>query len=458
MRAEPFFHPPKVLLILVMLLLCAFAPMQTSSPPNAVTMYLFWGEGCPHCAKARPFLHQLAQSTPGFALKEFEVYNDKANQALFAALAKSFDLQSMGVPTMFIGPYSIQGYSEEMSAEIVAMIDLCLHGRCEDKAGPIIAGMVVAEQRTQPAPSTPAPANTEPGINKTLLSGRMVNLPIIGRVSLEGRSALASTALIGFVDGVNPCSLWVLSMLMALTLHTGSRRKVLVIGLVFLTVTAAIYALFILGIFSVLTFASAYGWVQPVVATLTLFFALVNIKDYFWYKEGISFTIDDKQKPGIYQKMRQVVEASQSLPGMVMATVVLAAGVSLVEFSCTAGFPVLWVNILNAQKVTGWAFAGLLLLYMLIYQLDEMVLFGTAVVTLRAGRLEEKHGRLLKLVSGSLMLALSLVILFKPALMNDIGASMAVFAIALALAGLVHWLTQSVCERQNRIARTRRAR
>ncbi len=70
-------------------------------------------------------------------------------------------------------------------------------------------------------------------------------------------------------------------MLLALTLHTGSRKKVVLIGLIFISVTAAAYALFIAGIFTILSFVSFMGWVQILVALLALFFGAVNIKDYF---------------------------------------------------------------------------------------------------------------------------------------------------------------------------------
>lgn len=166
-------------------------------------------------------------------------------------------------------------------------------------------------------------------------------------------------------------------------------------------------------------------------------FAAVNIKDYFWYKEGISLTIADEKKPGIYRRMQAVMDASHSWWGLVGATVVLAAGVSLVEFSCTAGFPVLWTNLLTAQNVSMAAFAGLLLMYMLIYQLDELLIFFVAVTTLRASRLEEKHGRILKLVSGVFMLTLSLVMLINPALMNNLITTLLIFVIAIMASLLV---------------------
>jgi len=165
-----------------------------------------------------------------------------------------------------------------------------------------------------------------------------------------------------------------------------------------------------------------------------VFFALVNIKDYFWYKEGLSFTIDDAKKPGLYKRMRRVMRAGDSLGALVIATVGLAAGVSLVEFSCTAGFPVLWTNLVAAQNVTPLTFALLLLLYMVIYQIDEFAIFMAAVVTLRATKLQEKHGRMLKLLGGTLMLTLAAVMLINPKLMNDLWGSLLVFGIAFGVA------------------------
>ncbi|MEM5776154.1 MAG: hypothetical protein AAGU05_14220, partial [Anaerolineaceae bacterium] len=102
------------------------------------------------------------------------------------------------------------------------------------------------------------------------------------------------------------------------------------------------------------------------------------------------------------------------------------------EFSCTAGFPVLWTNLLTAHNVPSSEFFLLLLVYMLIYQLDELVIFFTAVFTLRASKLEEKHGRILKLIGGMLMFTLALVMLIDPARMNTLSGTLLIFAIAFA--------------------------
>lgn len=381
---------------------------QSADQPVVVTM--FWGDGCPHCAKAKPFLEGLKEKYPTMELRLYEVWYNEDNLKMMQQMAEQYGFQATGVPLTFIGDKYWVGFNEEIGADMEARIKELASGSS----------------------------------GEDVQSGDMIKLPLFGEVDLQKQSLLVSTLLIAFVDGVNPCSIWVLTMLLALTLHTGSRKKVLIIGLIFLTVTAGIYALFITGLFTVLKILSFTKWIQVIVALISLFFAIVNIKDYFWYKEGVSFTIDDSKKPGIFQRMRKVLDAGDSFWGTVGATIVLAAGVSLVEFSCTAGFPVMWTNLLTAQSVAPAVFIGLLLVYMFIYQLDELVIFGTAVFSLKASKLEEKHGRILKLIGGVLMLTLAVVMLTKPSLMSQLSSSLIIFAIAFVLTVLILLLHRKI--------------
>jgi glutaredoxin len=416
---------------------------QTPTPNHPVPIYFFWGDGCPHCAAAKPYLESLQTRFPEVTLFSYEVYYDEGNQQIYMQMADKFELEQLAVPALFIGPYDVLGYSEALQSDIETMVTYCILNGCEDAAEGVLigSGNQVAIQSQSTLTPTPDLLSTEtPFVQLSedvsaesqvpMLGGQSLELPWIGKIDLAKHSVILSTILIAFVDGFNPCSLWVLSMLLAVTLHTGSRKKMLLIGLVFVSVTAFIYALFIAGLFSVLKIASFIGWIQGLVAMIALFFGIINIKDYFWYKEGISFTVSDDKKPGIYKMMRRVTDASQSIGGLIGATVVLAAGVSLVEFSCTAGLPVLWTNLLTTQAVEPAQFILLLILYMLIYQLDELVIFFSAVITLKATRLEEKNGRVLKLMGGMLMASLSAVMIFNPALMNSLVNSILIFAAA----------------------------
>lgn len=410
-----------------------YQPIQASNQAqeaNPVVITMFWGDGCPHCAKAKPFLEELAGRYPNVELRFYEIYNIPANRPLLEKMGAAYNVDTRGVPAIFILDQYYEGWSDALGAEIEALVVKCSTETCVDSG----KGVIGPNEGVLTKLNIPTP---KPDATPTLdVNSDEINVPFIGKIDLSKQSLVVSTALIALVDGVNPCSIWVLTMLLALTLHTGSRKKVLVIGLIFITVTAAAYALFIAGVFTILSFVSVLGWVQVLVALIALVFAAVNIKDYFWYKEGVSFTIADEKKPGIAKGIRRVM-ASESFWGMAAATVALAAGVSTVEFTCTAGFPVMWSNILTAQNVSTLDFIGLLLLYMVIYQIDELVLFFVAVFTLKASRLEEKHGRILKLIGGVLMLTLAVVMLIKPTMMNNLSSALLIFVIAFGATGLI---------------------
>jgi glutaredoxin len=397
-------------LILVLALMLAFsaafqlhtlALADDGNEPHEVRLLFFWGDGCPHCADQKVFLQDLQRRYALLEVESYEIWYNPANRERLESLAEEMGFQLRGVPITVIGDQYWIGYSE-----------------------------IIAEEIEQ------AVVNGIENI-PTEVRRNIINIPLIGRVNLDQQSLLVSTALIAFVDGFNPCSVWVLTMLLALVIHTGSRRKIVLIGVIFLTVTAAIYALFIAGLFTLFTFVSFLTWIQVLVALVALAFAIINIKDYFWYKEGVSLTISDKEKPGLMQKMRGLVSNEKSMWGLIGATIAMAAGVSLVEFTCTAGFPVLWTNILVASGVETMEFLGLLLVYMLIYQLDELVIFLTVVFTLKASRLEEKHGRILKLVGGTLMLTLALVMLINPDLLEGLASSLYIFGAAFGIAALI---------------------
>ena len=93
---------------------------------------------------------------------------------------------------------------------------------------------------------------------------------------------------------------------------------------------------------------------------------------------------------------------------------VLAVLVNVVELLCTAGLPALYTQILTLRKLEPWQNYAYLALYNLAYMADDALMVGLVVVTLGRQKMQERHGRWLKLVSGLAVLALGLVLLLKP--------------------------------------------
>jgi thiol-disulfide isomerase/thioredoxin len=429
--------------IAALLFLCSqvFASVdarEKSAPPatSKTVIYFFWAEGCPHCAEERAFLDSLVTQNTGLELRTFELLHSRDNARLLINFADRFGYKARSAPATFIGSRHWVGFTSQIAGEITDQIRNCGMKACPDAADYLA--------RARPTPNAKATADstsTETSANETQV---ILDVPVFGRILLTKGALWANTALIAFADGFNPCSLWVLTMLLALIIHTGSRAKIFLIGFVFLTVSSLVYTAFIAGVFSIMKLVGLMTWIRTAMAILTLAMGLINIKDYFWFGKGVSLTIASEKKPGILARMRQVLAASGSLWPMLLATIFLAGGVSLAEFSCTAGFPVLWVNLLTAQNVSTGDFTLLLAFYMLIYQLDEMVIFIAVVLTLRIGRFQEKQGRILKLFGGTLMCTLAAVLLLRPNLLENLTASLLVFAAALLGAATIFVMHRSL--------------
>ena len=416
-----------VLVGLLAVLLTPATPATAATPsprpaPETVTLVLFWGDGCPRCAKEKEFLAELQDREPRLRIEQYEVWKDAANREHFERYAEQRGLTASAVPTTFVGDHVWVGYTGAIGRSIEQVVRDTLAGRAPP-------GRVTGDagEGTCGLDDCPIPVEED----------TTVDVPGIGTVDVGDKSLILSTLLIGALDGFNPCSLWVISILLAMVLRTGSRGRVIAVGSTFLLVTAALYGVYMAGLYTALTFIAVMGWIRVVVAGVAGTFGLVNMKDYFWFKRGLSLTIADSAKPGIYQRIRAIT-AGESLAAALGATVVLAVGVSLLETPCTAGFPVLWTSLLSANDVPPAEAALLFVLYMVPFLLDELAVFIAAVVTMRATKLQEQHGRLLKLVGGTVMLALAVVMLVDYELMNDVLSATLVFAGAIALALAVH--------------------
>jgi cytochrome c biogenesis protein CcdA/glutaredoxin len=364
-------------------------------------LVIFWRIGCPYCEAEREFLGELSVEYPELQIIEYEVGSNAANRELFISTLAEYGMVPMGVPTTIYQGRVWEGFNDATGREITAAVAAAF-----------------------------APVEEPGGDEEPPPDGDIVDIPIFGEVNVEDQSLLISTLAIGFVDGFNPCSLWVLSMLLALVLHTGSRRRVLAVGSVFLVVTTALYGLYMIGAYSVLSYLAFVTWIRVAVAVLALGFGLVNLKDFFWFGRGLSFTIPEGRKAGLYQRMRAVAVSDAPLPRVLAGTAALAVGVSLIETPCTAGFPVMWANLLGSAGVGAAAALVLFGIYMAVFLIDELAVLGVAVVAMRVTKVQERHGRILKLVGGMVMVTLAGVLIAAPEMMESASGAVAVFLIA----------------------------
>lgn len=126
-------------MLLTLILPAASARAQdATTAAQSVNIYLFWGEGCPHCAKAKPFLEGLDANSDAINLQEYEIYNNANNKKILQEIVAKLDINASGVPVIIIGDQAFVGYSEASSGQIEARVNQCLAEDCPDSVASII--------------------------------------------------------------------------------------------------------------------------------------------------------------------------------------------------------------------------------------------------------------------------------------------------------------------------------
>jgi len=377
--------------------------------PDAVTITYFWGEGCPACERQNSFLNDLSAAYPELTIERFEVWNDPEDREFFQNVGEELGFEAGPVPTTVIGERYWIGFTQQYEREIVSTVEECFRNECPE----------------------PGPDSKGRGSRDELV------LPLLGRIDPASVAPALSTMLIAGVDGFNPCSLWVLTMLFALVAYAGSRAKTAVVGTTFLAVTAIVYGAFIAGVFTVLTLVERLGWIRLVTAVPAFLFGALSIREYFAASGRLRTTLSAQQKRSIAGRMRVALTGKRSLAATVGATVLIAAGVAVAELPCTAGFPVVWSGLMAQQGVSGPAFGALLVLYVLVYLLLELVVFTAAVYGLGIRRFTEGYGRIIKLVGGTLMLVLAVALVALPEALTNPARTLKLFSIGVGGAILI---------------------
>ncbi len=401
-----------VLTSAVIIFLLFFSAANLQAEDNEVVLYYFWGDGCPVCYEQEQYLDYLEDKYPNLKVERFEVWRDEENREFFQEMLAAHEIPRDAVPQTFIGDQHWTGFRPQMLTGMEYAIQYCQEADCPDPLEKV-PGHEKAVEHRRPDP---------------------LELPFIGEIELDQQPLWLATTLIAFVDGFNPCSLWVLTLLLALVIQTKSRSRVLIVGITFLIITASAYGAFIAGVYTAFDYIDQLFTIQLVVAALALLFGLVNIKDYFAYKKGISFTIPQRFQPKIYRGIRRLSNPRKSVPALIVTTAIMALGITLVELPCTAGFPVIWNGLLTLHGTGTTAFLFLLILYVFIYLLIELIIFLSAVFTLDATQMQQKHGEVLKLFGGTIMLALAGVLVYDPHLMNELAFTLYLFAGSVAVA------------------------
>ena len=369
---------------------------MSTTPACPRTLQVFVREGCPHCADAKAFLADWAQQRPGLQILLRPVDTDAQARQDLSALSREAGVWPPGVPTFVVDGRVLVGFDDA------------------EHAGRALQALVDGPQRGMASPDTASPAgSTGPDRLRDGASGSLGDGVGDGLLSASRLGLPLFTLALGLLDGFNPCAMWVLLFLLSLLVRLRDRRRMALVAGTFVLVSGAVYYAFMAAWLNVFLAVGLSSAVRQGLALLALAIGVINVKDFIAPGHGVSLAIPARARPGLVARMHRL-RAARSLPATLLAVATLALAVNLVELLCTAGLPAMYTAVLAQQALSPAAHHAYLGLYILGYIADDSLMVAVAVAALGSGKLGERGGRVLKLLSGVVMLLLGAVLLLRP--------------------------------------------
>lgn len=376
------------------------AANQAAAQPADIEAFV--REGCPHCANAKEFLARLQHEQPGLRVVIRDVGREPSAMERLQQLAEKRKAGMARVPAFEVGGQLIVGFSDETST-----------GRL------IRDSLAGADRRRQAASETSTSCGAEARPNCTADAPVAAPKPESFTIDLFGRSISLDqiglplfTLALGLLDGFNPCSMWVLILMISLLAPLNDRARMFAIAGTFVAVEGLAYFVFMAAWLNLFLLIGLSRASEIIIAVLALSAGAINLKDFWRFGWGVSLSIPAAAKPDIYARMRRILQA-EVMAAALFGAAALAILVQIVEFMCTSGFPALFTRILTLRQLDSPSYYGYLLLYDLAYMLDDVIVLAIGIVTLSQRRLHEQEGRWLKLISGLVMAGLGTYLLLR---------------------------------------------
>jgi thiol-disulfide isomerase/thioredoxin len=361
----------------------SLAAADASAP---VTLLFFWGVGCPHCEEARPLVDALAKENPRLRVEAVEVRGDPEGRRRFIDTMTRLGATAVGVPTFVVGAAYVVGYTK---------------GESDEQVRALVAGALPSRGADASDPSTSAPAPST------------FSVPWVGEIDPSSVSLPGLTLAMGLADGVNPCAIWVLVVLLGILLHVETTRRMVLYAGTFVVMSGVVYFVFMAAWATVFELVGLSRLVTRGLGAALLGMGALNLKDLVWFKKGPSLVIPDKVKPGLFRRMRAIASAA-TMPAALGGIAVLAFVVNLVELGCTLGLPAIYTRILSLRGLGAAPRFAYLALYNVAYVVPLLVVVAVFIGLKRRVTVTKAIARTLKGISGLLLVTFGVLFLVAP--------------------------------------------
>lgn len=388
----------------------AEAVVEQAESDNAL-IYIFAREDCKFCAMLDEFVEDEVQDLEQVEVIYLDVAKDDEAKDIFNRLTNANGLPRV-TPLTLVGGKMIQGFNspETTGTLILDGIDRARDGANYDLNSYIYEGDIIKSG----SGCVDDPHAEACDVEVEGLDEFVFKLPLIGVVNLTDFSLVSLSAILGFVDGFNPCALWVLVTFLLVLMQIGDRKKMLYVAGLFILVEAIMYDLILNVWYQTWDFVGLDAVVTPVIGLVAMAGGIFFLNKY--RKSKNTFTCDVtsmEQQAGIEKKITALVNSPVTLASIV-GIIGLAFSVNVIEFACSIGIPQAYTKILELNALTFSEHQFMIFIYIIFYMVDDLIVFGLAFWGIDRLHASYKYTKLSMLIGGILMLLLGALLTFAP--------------------------------------------
>ena len=346
-------------------------------------------------------------TNPQIEIHDFEVYNDSTNLKFLKAIGQQLELDTSGVPFLMVGDQELVGYfNNEISGnQIKKMIATCQERHCDDPVAQIISQFF-------PQQLPPESRQVEPVSALNGVENQYMKLPLLGQIDIKNFSLPVLTIFIAAIDGFNPCAMWVLLFLISLLLSMPNKKRMYLLGSAFILASGIVYFLFLSAWLNLFLYIGFIFWIRILIALVAVSSGIYHLRNFYVNKPGCTVVVKEKREK-IFSRLKAVTETQKfylALGGVIS----VAIAVNLIELVCSAGLPAIYTKILTISNLPSWQYYLLICLYIIIFMLDDLLVFIIAMVTLQVTGISTKYTRYANFIGGIIILILGILLILKP--------------------------------------------
>jgi cytochrome c biogenesis protein CcdA len=379
---------------------------------ETIRIEVFERDGCGHCNDEKEFLNQL-QKERGDLIVIFHNIGETVHKKHFLQLTELEGIPKV-TPITIIDGVILQGFDTEKTTgkKIRALVNNA-KGQPQYTFEEFIAAGGSSHVETDAGTCTIEGEEIGCGVQEV---NYWVTVPLIGPVDVAKYSLPVLSVILGFVDGFNPCAMWVLVLFLTILMEAGSRKRMFQMAGIFIFAEAIMYYLILNVWMTAWDFVGLDAIVTPIVGAVAIGAGAFFL--YKFYKEDTACKIGSlKSKRKTAEKIKAYATGPMTIL-TALGILGLALSVNIIEFACSVGIPQTFTKILDINYLS-WAGKQLYnAIYIFMYMVDDLIIFGIALYSFdRIGLTTHKYTRASHLIGGTIMVLLGLILLVDPTLL-----------------------------------------